>query len=264
VGASGEILALHTIDALPLDAGFPLFERYPAMKLGVRDAVRFYARALAPLARTVVAGDGWVITAPPLYAVPSGANLVAWELSRILGARMVDVRYTAPHAQLVRDEYSNTGVAERTANRRSLHESEFAPKPSAEDFGGRAVLVVNDIHVTGVQQEFLRRTLETARPSRIRWLYIVRVAPSLAATNPEIEFQLNHINMATFEELVDVAARAEVDYTSRCIARILALPEGDFEILLRSLSAERRSRLHQLMTEEGAYAAEQTRVDRFA
>lgn len=264
---TGEIFALHTITGLELDAGFPLFRHYPAMKLGVRDSIRFYARQMLPHAEEILAGppgpENWVVTAPPLYVIPSGANLIAWDLSRMLGARMVDVRYTGAHAQGVHDHYSNTGVADRIANRRMLHEGAFAPKPAEADFRGRAILVINDIHVTGVQQEFLQRTLETAGPSRICWLYIIRLAPSLAQTNPEIEYQLNHLNIATFEEFADIVTRSDIEYTSRCVARILASSDAEFELLLRSLDKERRRRLHRLMTEEGAYAAEQCRVDRF-
>ena len=267
-GTTGEIVALHTIAGLPLDAGFPLFRHYPAMKYGVRDSVRFFARELQPRAEAILAGppgrENWVVTAPPLYVIPSGANLIAWELCRILGgARMIDVRYTAPHPQGVHDHYSNTGVADRIADRRMLHEGEFAPKPAEADFRGRAVLVINDIHVTGVQQEFLRRTLETACPSRICWLYIIRLAPPLGRTNPRIEYQLNHLNLAAFEEFADIVTRAEIDYTSRSVARMLASSDAELEALLRALDGERRARLHRLMTEEGAYAAEQHRLDRF-
>jgi hypothetical protein len=257
------IASLHTITDLPLDRGFPLFRHYSAMKLGVRDAVRFYARALAPLAQTILAGDDWVLTAPPLYVIPSAANLIAAHLSAILGVRTVDVRYAKPYPQFIGDEYSRTGLADRIANRRMLHEGEFAPKPSEDDFGGRAVLVVNDIHVTGVQQEYLQRTLETAHPSRICWMYIIQVAPPLGRAHPEIEYQLNHLDVATFAQFAEVLTRADIDYTARCITRILGASDADLEMLLQSLSVERRRRLHRLMTEEGAYAAHQERVDRF-
>jgi hypothetical protein len=215
---------------------------------------------LAPVAAKIIADQpeitDWVVTAPPLYIIPSAANLLAWEICRIRSLRSADVHYALPYPQSIQDQYSNTGVAERIKNRQRLHHGEWAPKPDEADFRDRGVLVINDIHVTGTQQEFLQRTLEAVRPARICWLYVIRLAPPLARSNPEIEYQLNHLNLQSFEDFAQIVTRAEIDYTSRCIARLLGSSDAEFELLLRSLDETRRRRLHQLITEEGAYAEE--------
>jgi hypothetical protein len=271
--------ALHTITSIPLDPDFPLFNQYPAMKLGVRDSVRHYANLLAPLAETMMASlpgtTDWVVTAPPLYAIPAGANLLAWETSRILKMRiprksslwMADLRYSLANPQsqdfTSRGEYSSSGVAERIANRRRLLEGDWAPRPDPADFRGRAVLVINDINVTGTQQVFLQRVIETAQPASIHWLYIFQVEAALGRSKPELEYSLNHLNLDTFEDFAEIVARADIDYTSRCISRLLRYPEAMLAPLIRSLDDERRKRLRELIIAEGAFLRDeiQSKVD---
>lgn len=269
-------IALHTIRSLPLDADFPLFRHYPAMKMGVRESVAFYARLLVPLAEEIIASEPetveWVITAPPLYVIPSGANLVAWEVHRILAGRMprirmVDLRYTDANPLTgATAEYSRAGIDERIRNRQGLHEGKCAPRPDPADFEGRAVLFVNDINVTGTQQHFVQRTLEPLRPASLHWLYIVQVAPELGRSNPEVEYALNHLRHRSFEEFAEIVTSADIDFTTRCISRLLDYPLETLEPLLRALDEPRRKRLGQLMADEGAYRGEEhvAKLARFA
>lgn len=265
------VLALHSITSLPLDPHFPLFAHYPAMKLGVRESVRFYARLLAPVAEGIMSSQPettqWTVTAPPLHVLPAGANLMAWEVCRILNediarpnaVRAVDLRYSQLDARDLSSgtEYSSTGVAERIANRRRLLEGACAPKPDPADFRGHAVLVINDINVTGTQQHFLQRILETVGPASIHWLYVAEVDAALGRSNPELEYSLNHLHLATFEDFAEVVANADIDYTSRCIARLFTYPETNLAQMLHALDKTRRERLHRLVSQEGAYTGEE-------
>ena len=262
-------LALHTISTLPLDPNFPLFAHYPAMKLGVLESVRYYARRLVPLVETIMnsrpESAGWVLTAPPLYAIPSGANLLAWEVHRILDdstlrkgfVRGVDVRYSLPNPGS-RDfckgsEYSGPGLADRIRNRRRLFEGAWAPKPDPADFRDRDVIVINDINVTGTHQRFMRRNLATASPARIHWIHIFQVDPILGRSHPELEQSLNYLSMQTPEEFAATVAGAEIKYTSRSISRLLDFPKAKLAPLIRSLDETNRRKLAQLIDEEGAY-----------
>ena len=251
--------SLITIDALPFDPDIPLLRPYPAMKLGVREAVRHYGSLLAPLAETIIAGDDkaeWVITGPPLYVLPAGANLMGWDVARRIGVRAVDLRYVLPYAPVSAHAYSRSTVADRVQNRRMLHEGEGAPRPEEKDFRDRAVIFLNDINVTGTQELFVRRTLETVHPRSIHWLYIVEVERELGRAHPEIEYQVNHASLATFEDFASVLASADLDYTSRCISRLFGYSFDELEPLLRSLDEERRKTLYRLIVDEGSYADE--------
>ena len=267
------LYALHTITTLPLDPRFPLFAHYPAMKIGVRESVRYYASLLAPLATEIITSEPetmeWVVTAPPLYAIPAGANLLAWEVYRILAGsaashlsiREVNIRYALPIPSMTRhllpgDDYSSSGIDHRIRNRQALHEGEGAPKLDPADFRGSAVLYVNDINVTGTQQYYMQRALDAVHPASIHWLYVIQVDPSLGRSNPEVEYSLNYLNLDSFEDFAEIVARADIEYTSRCVARLFAYPQAQLEPLFRSLEATRRKRLHLLASAEGAYTGE--------
>jgi hypothetical protein len=266
-----EVSALHTITSLALDPQLPLFKHYPAMKLGVRESVRFYAALLLPLVEKIVSSrpeiTDWVVTAPPLYAIPAGANLIAWEVFRLLTAknsinaniRSVDLRYSHPSPPSNNPrgaDYSGSGIANRVQNRQALHEGKWAPKPDPADFRGRGVLFINDINVTGTQQKYVRGTLERVEPALIRWLYIFQVETVLGREHPEIEYALNFLNIATFEEFASVLAHADIDYTSRAVGRLFTYSEEELGPFVRTLDRGRRERLYQLVVEEGSFREE--------
>jgi len=267
--SSEQTSVLQTITSPTLDPVDPLFQQYPSMKLGVRESVRFYANLLVPLAERIIAGEPevteWVITAPPLYVVPAGANLLAHEMFPVLrervprsrALRLVDLRYALPMAQnnahLLGEDYSSSDIAARIRNRHRLHEGEGAPRPDPADFAGRAVLFINDINVTGTQQLYVQRTLDSVHPASIHWMYIFQVDPDLGRSYPGIEYALNFLNLGTFEEFAEVVARADVDYTSRCVSRLFSYPIEALEPLFHSLDRARRERLFDLATREGVY-----------
>jgi hypothetical protein len=203
---------------------------------------------------------GWVVTAPPLFVLPAGANLMAWEVCRELVLRCVDLRYTQPHPRGTKNDYASTGIPERIRNRKELHEGSCAPRPEAGDFEGRAVLVINDINVTGTQQLFIERTLQSVWPASIHFLYVVQVDPELGRSHPEVEHSLNHLSLETFEDFVEVVTRADIDYTSRCMARLFDYPLQRFAEVIRSCDESRRARLRELAQAEGAYAGAEWRA----
>jgi PRTase ComF-like len=265
------VASLHVLYELPLDPGFPLFQHYPPMKLGVRESVREYARLLLPLAREVISrrpeSAGWVITAPPFFAAPAGANLVAREIHRHLtvelpshlSLRMMDLRLPVPTGAALEDvragDYSRKGVEARIADRRQL----FVERTQTLDpavFRGRAVLFVNDINVTGTQQSFMQRAFEAVGPASVDWIYIIQVDPRLGRSNPELEHALNHLRLGTFEAFAEVVAQADIDYTCRCVRRLITCPAAQLEPLFRALDDTRRRRLHDLATREGIYTGE--------
>jgi hypothetical protein len=260
--------ALHTITSLPLDPQFPLFQHYPAMKLGDRDSVAFFVRLLVARAREILAREPddreWVVTVPPLFAIPAAANLLAREICRELGAaspgrsapRLVELRYAAPnpvtaHLEAPASDYSRATVADRIKSRHQLYEGRAGVAVDPEVFRGRAVLFINDINVTGTQQHFMRRALTPARPASIHWLHVLQVDPALGRSHPEIEYELNHLRFASLEEFAKIVASPEIEHTARCVDRMLQHEHAAMEPVFRTLGAERATRLLELAAEEG-------------
>jgi hypothetical protein len=268
--------ALHTIAALPLDPQFPLFRHYPAMKLGARDAVAFFVAQLVPRVRELLAASpaGWVVTVPPLFVLPAGANLIARgvcrELARLGGAPpLVELCYSAPdpataHLEMPATDYSRASVRDRVTSRRQLYEGRSRIAIDAAQFRGRAVLFVNDINVTGTQQHFMRRALTPAGPASLHWLHVLQVDPALGRAHPELEYTLNHLQLASFAELAELVADPATEHTARCADRLLGCDPVALAPVLRRLGAARATRLVAQIADEvrwkGSGADHQARV----
>jgi hypothetical protein len=271
---------LYKIASAPLDRSEPLLQRYPAMKLGERESVGFYAELLVPFAGEAMADHPelteWVLASPPFYANPAAANLLAAELHRRLAGRIpasislrvTELRYRLPDPQCTIDtqgghEYSKASIEERVTNRRWLHEGGAAPRVDPAIFEGRGVLFVNDINVTGAQQFFLRKTLKSGRPAGIEWLFIVQVDPDLGRSNPSLEHELNTLHFSRFEDVAALVAHGDVDLTARCVRRFLAGSEAEVASLAVRFDASRLEEIVRMADAEGAYtsAADQAKLE---
>src|SRR5215210_2425735 len=164
--SNSETTSLYRISELPLNADADVFRHYPAFKLGVTVSVRHYARLLLPVVKRLVANDsehaGWILTAPPLVAeTPAGANLLCWELFDLYMRErdgrdlkelsLIDMRYEK-EATTSRD-YAKLDFAARVTERERLSRRLV----SDADFQGRPILFVNDICVTGAQQQAMQK-----------------------------------------------------------------------------------------------------------
>jgi hypothetical protein len=238
--------SLHRISQLPLDPHAEIFHHYPAFKLGVIDSVRHYARLLLPLVKDLIANSehtGWILTAPPIVAqTPAGANLLCWELFDLFtrGSRelsLIDLHYDNDAKAAM--DYAKMDVADRVTERERLSRKLV----SNADFSGRPVLFVNDICVTGAQQHAMQQYFEDVNAKAIRWLYLIVVDPEIGKTNPEIEWE---VNFAPFEDLLRMVTREEIQFTGKCVFRLMQLSLAELEQVLRELSHERRTQLLRL------------------
>lgn len=265
-GANESLTALLTLsDPAALtaarDAESILFQ-YPAAKFGLRSSIRFCAEKLADAARDVIALDSpsapWVVTSPPLFVLPGAANLLARELTEMLGSdsdpapTLAELWLASAAGNGDRTEstrlYSQAGFETRFKERSQLHER---LKPLvAEQFRGRSVLFVNDINVTGAQQHFMRQAMQGAGVAHIHWLYLVTVAPELGRAHPQIEYELNYSRHASFEAFADLVRHGDIEFTARCIHRLFDHEESEVRGFLASLPAERQRYLIELATQE--------------
>jgi len=240
--------SLHRISQLPLDANAEIFRHYPAFKLGVTSAVRHYAQLLLPLVQELIANDT-IFTAPPITChTPAAANLLCWELferCKREDLSLIDMQYdesmganewTDPTRSR---DYAKLNFADRITERELLSRRMI---PNA-NFRGRPVLFVNDICVTGAQQHTMQRYFERVEAASVRWLYVIVIDPEIGRTQPDIEWQ---INFAPFEDLLRMVSREEIQYTGKCVQRLMHLDLRELDKILRALNSERRARLLEL------------------
>jgi len=255
--SNSETTSLYRISQLPLDADADIFRHYPAFKLGVTVSVRHYAQLLLPVVKRVIANDsehaGWILTAPPLVAeTPAGANLLCWELFDLYmrerdGAdakelSLIDMHYE--NEVTTSREYAKLDFAARVTERERLSRRLV----SDADFRGRPILFVNDIRVTGAQQHAMQQYFELAEAACVRWLYLIVVDSEIGRMKPGIEWE---INFASFEDLLRMVSTEEIQFTGKCVLRLMQLSIAELDQVLQALSRERRIRLRELAVING-------------
>jgi len=252
-----ETTCLHRISELPFDSQAEIFRHYPGFKLGVVDSVRYYARLLLPLAKDLIANDsehtGWILTGPAIAAqTMAAANLLCRELSDLYLRERDLLNYK--ELSLIDIQYDNEGTASidyanlDLADRLKLREHLSQKLVRNADFHGRPILFVNDVCVTGAQQNAMQEYFERDGAACVRWLYLIVIDPEIGRANPKIEWQLN---FTPFEDLLRMVSREQIHFTGKCMTRVMNLSSAELEQLLRALDVERRTRLLELATLNG-------------
>lgn len=261
-----EASSLYSIDRLPLDREADIFRDYPAFKLGVTASVRHYARLLLPLLQRVIATNpeptGWIITAPPIMAqTPAGANLLCRELFDLFThdrnqsdgpelslieiqhesttAGSIDWKDPAKAQDYARLEFADRVSERERSSRRLVHNS---------DFRGRPIVFINDICVTGAQQQVMQKYFDQTEAAAVEWIYLIVVDPEIGRTTPALEWE---INFTPFEDLLRLVSCEPIQFTGKCVQRLMGLSVAELDQVLRALDGERRSRLLQLAVWNG-------------
>jgi hypothetical protein len=252
-----ETTCLHRISELPFDSQAEIFRHYPGFKLGVVESVSYYARLLLPLVRELIANDsehtGWILTGPAIAAqTMAAANLLCRELSDLYLRERDTPNYK--ELSLIDIQYDNEGTASidyanmDLADRLKLREHLSQKLVRNADFQGRPILFVNDVCVTGAQQNAMQEYFERDGAACVRWLYLIVIDPEIGRANPKIEWQ---INFAPFEDLLRMVSREQIQFTGKCMTRLMHLSTAELDQVLRALDVERRTRLLELATLNG-------------
>jgi hypothetical protein len=204
----------------------------------------------------------WILTAPAITArTPAAANLLCWELfdlymrERETAASkelsLIDIQHDSESTASIdwKDptksrDYAKLDFADRVTEREQLSRRLVRNV----DFRGRPVLFVNDMCVTGAQQHSMQRYFERAEVACVKWLYVIVVEPEIGRTNPRIEWQ---INFAPFGDLLRFVSREQIQFTAKCVQRLMRLSVAELDQVLRALNGKRRARLLELAVLNG-------------
>jgi hypothetical protein len=262
--------SLHVVETVPTDYGEDIFAHYPGLKLGLKESVDFYGARLSRVAEEVMTQAGpadWVITGPAYHVLPGGPNLLSSYIYQDLQNKLPES--IALSQVVIPDETADREIKDWDALNKYHNYSTFSqqergelyrqsPEPALEpsDFRGRSILFVNDIRVTGTHERYLQSAFEKMDPPQVCWLYVLTVNPELAAAQPEIEYAINHSRIADFEEFAELIATRELEYTSRCITRLLSYEIPELESLVGRLDAGRKKAILDLALGEGRFSGE--------
>jgi hypothetical protein len=262
--------SLRIIEQLPIDYSDDFFSHYPRLKLGVIDSVVYYGAQLSRLAEDVITQSptghtDWVITGPAYNVVPGAPNLLCSYIYEDLKKKLPD-SVTLSLGKL-HDETADLEIKDSESlnsyhnySTFTQHERtqlyEHAPEPSIEpsDFLGRSILFLNDIKVTGTHERYLQRFFAKLDPPQICWLYVLVIDREIAAAQPEIEYAINNSSIASFEEFADLLATHHLEYTSRCITRLLSEEVSRLEKLFQMLDEGRRKTILEFAMAEGRFS----------
>ena len=264
--------SLRTIDQLPIDYSDDFFNHYPRLKLGVTESVDYFGAQLSKLTADVITqslprGIDWVITGPGYNVLPGGPNLLCSYIYEDLKNKLPD-SVTLSFVQLgvdtdnleIKDSESlhkyHNYSAFTQQERSQLYEQSPEPPMEPRDFRGRSILFVNDIKVTGTHQRYMERAFAKLDPPQICWLYVLEVNPQIAAIEPEVEYAINHSRLATFEEFADLLATQNLEYTSRCVTRLLSYELSQLAKLFQMLDVDRKKTILELAIAEGRFSGD--------
>lgn len=261
-----ETHSLIRITRRPADGDAEILRAYPAFKLGAEVGVRYFAGRLLPLVERLILADhahrDWVLTSPAVVGrTPAAANLLCRALfascrrdPAILprgACTLVDLAHSDESPGLTdwKDpakplDYAQLGLEARVQERERLLRR-LAPR---EAFRGRPVLFVNDICVTGAQQRAMQQYFDRAGAACVRWLYVIEVAPEIGMAHPTIEAEINDI---PFEELLRTVASEPIQWTGKCVQKLMHLDVEELRRVLEALGDERRRRLLELSAWNG-------------
>ncbi len=253
----------------------PLAKHYPLMKLGSKTDIAFFADQLAPLAIAHIEANPqikqWIITAPPHNVIPAAANYICWKIFEqlkqqpALADKLKQIDLKVPKQRMaIKDandfktfyEYSNNSIEQRIKERTRLHHGDDDIVIRGDEFKDCGIIVVNDIRVTGTQQEFMQQSFDRVGVADLQWLYIFEVEKQLGLDDPQVEHRINTAKVQTLEEYQAVFTSNDVNYTARCISRLFTHETDQFEHLLRQIDKPRQQQVLDFATREGRYEGE--------
>jgi hypothetical protein len=266
------LCSLRVIERLPIDYSDDFFSHYPRLKLGVTESVDYYGARLSRLAEDVIVqslpgSTDWVITAPAFNVLPGGPNLLASYIYEDLKNKLPDsITLSLVHLRVETDdlEIKDSEALHKYHNystftqqeRNQLYEQTREPLIEPRDFRGRSILFLNDIKVTGTQQRYMHQAFAKLNPRQICWLYILDVDREIAEAQPEVEYEINHSCVASFEEFAELLSMQDLEYTSRCITRLLSYELSSLATLFQMLDAGRKKTILELATADGRFSGD--------
>ncbi len=140
--------------------------------------------------------------------------------------------------------------------RNLFYEHSREPLLEPRDFRGRSILFVNDIKVTGTHQRYMQQAFAKLDSPQICWLYILEIDREIAEAEPEVEYAINQSRIGSFEEFTDLLATHKLEYTSRCITRLLSYELSQLAKLFQMLDLGRKKAILELATAEGRFSGD--------
>ncbi len=263
--------ALHTIRYYPFALDDPIFAQYPAMKLGHIESAEHFARLLSPAIRRWMmeapSGDrDWVLTSPPIWGLPCGANLVCRAIHEILVDTLPDgfvvtLDKLEVHGTRIQigsqidfaryNDYSKQDLKTRQDFHLESNDGDATQDLSA--FEGRRAIFVNDINVTGTQLGSIEKLLLGAGANSLDCFLILNVDRHIGRRYPQLESEINLSRISSLAVFTIYLRDSEFQCTGKLISRLLSYDAETLAGIFAALGRAKRKLLHRAIVEEDLY-----------
>lgn len=237
----------------------PLLAQYGAMKVGDLDVIGHYGSVLAERAAAWFAEqrhdvNGVVVTAPPMFALPAAANLLADAMARdpvlsdgVQRATTVKLRRAPFGTLLLEPHYGSRSET----SRRAYLERSASEWHSDDGLRGAVVVFVNDVRVTGAQERRTAQHLRAQGVRMVRWQYLCAMDPAPIGERSMVETHLNRKGMED-DDLVRRLGRPAMATTTSLVWRLLALDNPTLVAATGEMTVEHCAALTRILLAEKA------------
>jgi hypothetical protein len=230
---------------------------YSRFKLGSRKEIAGYAHRicdrLLSLLSPVIFSDTWIITGPPMTAIPSAANLLAEDLvARLVengctGVSLRNLRKTPDVGRFPNHHYAELDIQSRE---RALRDAMANSWCVDEGLSGASMIVVDDVLVTGTNELVLRDFLGSARVERVHWQYILNYDLDSGSRAEVEEPRLNGLSMND-GGMARMLREDEFSPTTRLIWSLFAMAPERYFRMVTEISPSTAASILKLIEQEG-------------
>lgn len=208
---------------------------YSKMKYGHTVPARDYGYRLARMlteANPALLADAdtpVVIYGPATRHTPKPAQAIAFYLAQLLNHWRAEHRLPPAPLHDMKHVRQGPAVPYSALNHDQRRDAMAATIDYADPnvVRGARVICVDDLIVTGAVEAKMAETLELLRPAEIHYLYAIRVHPSLAATDPEVEDRINTAGRPCPALLTEFLKRDQFLLNDRALRLLLTWPKED-------------------------------------
>lgn len=208
-------------------------EAYSSFKYGDGYLAEQYGRQLADLVfkqrpeladqdTVYVTSSAYKVAPPASYSLMEPFCQAAGQMMSDQGSDLKLKIFKIDRANVAPGDYATMNLAGREA----IIQGNGSSIEADIDLGGRSVIVLDDVYVTGSHEKSLARILAPEQPSDAYFGYILKVAPG---ANPKVESDLNGLGVGDIDRLIDLANHRLFTPNARVCKYLLSQTIDDLE-----------------------------------
>ncbi len=228
-------------------------EQYSRFKYGDGEAAQHYAVSLADELLERYGDDigDMYIAGSASKHVPTAAQAISNALIGELSLRghAPTGAFRIDRAVVREGDYSALSDSEREllAHNNGL----TVPPETLREMADCPVMIIDDIKVTGSHEAALRQVLGSAGLKSVLFSYIASVEPEVAATRPQIEYDVNHAFVKELQDVTELAEEPLFVLNARTCKYILQSDSEAITCMVERMPLSRSMQMLSAMTADG-------------